>query len=61
MIAPEIINYELTTIKQPAREKGAKACEVLQEIIKNPTLAEKPETIIFEPELIIRRSCGCLS
>jgi LacI family transcriptional regulator len=47
----------LTTVKQPLREMGLKAAQVLLERIADP---EKPwpEEIVMEPKLIVRESTG---
>ncbi|MGI2328229.1 LacI family DNA-binding transcriptional regulator [Planococcus sp. YIM B11945] len=50
----------LTTIKQPAYEMGRGAAERLIQSIKTNRQEEQwePETIQFEPSLVVRRSCG---
>lgn len=47
----------LTTVKQPLREMGLKAAQVLLERIANPE-QEWPAEIVMEPELIVRESTG---
>ena len=48
--------FNLTTIRQPIMQFGAKAVETLIDLIKNGT---KPSRrIIMDTELIIRESCG---
>jgi len=47
----------LTTVKQPLRQMGLKAAQVLLERIANPE-QEWPQEIVMEPELIVRESTG---
>ncbi|GGF40424.1 LacI family transcriptional regulator [Microbacterium sorbitolivorans] len=44
----------LSSIRQPARLIGSRALEVLEALIDDP--ARAPETIEFEPELVVRAS-----
>ena len=44
----------LSSIRQPARLIGSRALELLEALIDNPDRA--PETIEFEPELVVRAS-----
>ncbi|MEH7111310.1 LacI family DNA-binding transcriptional regulator [Neobacillus niacini] len=53
----ELVDPPLTSVYQPAYEMGEKAAKRLIELIKNTDKTE-PETTIFEPKLIIRKSCG---
>ena len=46
----------LTSIRQPAQLIGSRALDLLAALIEDPTRA--PETIEFEPELIVRASTG---
>lgn len=46
----------LSSIRQPARLIGTRALAVLEALIEDPDRA--PETIEFEPELVIRASTG---
>jgi DNA-binding LacI/PurR family transcriptional regulator len=45
----------LTTIRQPLRRMGEMAAQLLLKRIQNPTEAY-PDTVIFEPELMVRES-----
>jgi LacI family transcriptional regulator len=45
----------LTTIRQPLRRMGEMAAQMLLKRIQNPTEAY-PETVVFEPELMVRES-----
>jgi len=47
----------LTTIQQPAYEMGRVAAERLIQMIRGERAAE-PSTILLEPTLIVRKSCG---
>jgi LacI family transcriptional regulator len=47
----------LTTVRQPIRGIGERACEQLIERIANPTL--RPSVELLPTELVIRSSCGC--
>jgi LacI family transcriptional regulator len=49
-------NPQLTTIRQPIRRFGYKAVETLLDIIKNG--AQPLRRIMFDTELIVRKSCG---
>jgi len=46
----------LTTIRQPIREAGALAVEMLVDILENG--AEPARRIILPTELVVRASCG---
>jgi LacI family transcriptional regulator len=47
----------LTTVHQPMRMLGSRACDLLLERISNPKL---PPTVELLPtELVLRQSCGC--
>jgi DNA-binding LacI/PurR family transcriptional regulator len=51
---------DLTSVKQPAAEKGRAAAEILLELIDARGDRETPDTIrVLEPELVVQRSCGC--
>lgn len=50
---------ELTSVKQPAVEKGYKACEMLVDLIDHPGKINKTKSLIIEPQLTLRKSCGC--
>ena len=47
----------LTTVNQPIRSIGERACERLIERIATPTL--RPSVELLPTELVIRSSCGC--
>ncbi len=46
----------LTSIRQPAHLIGSRALDVLATLVDDPT--REPETIEFEPELVVRESTG---
>jgi LacI family transcriptional regulator len=50
---------DLTSIRQPGVEKGKAASEILMELIENPDQKPASETVILEPTMTIRESCGC--
>ncbi len=47
----------LTTVHQPMRAIGERACERLIERIGNPSL--RPRVELLQTELVLRSSCGC--
>ena len=47
----------LTTVHQPMREIGERACERLFERIADPAL--RPKVELLPTELVLRESCGC--
>ena len=47
----------LTTVHQPMREIGERACERLFERIADPSL--RPTVELLPTELVLRESCGC--
>jgi LacI family transcriptional regulator len=49
---------EMTSVRQPGREKGEQAAKLLFELVNNGR-AVKPRTIILEPTLTVRETCGC--
>lgn len=51
-----IATVSLTTVRQPAREIGEQAVQILLEEIKNGTGGIKK--VVLKPELVIRKSCG---
>ena len=51
-----LANPQLTTIRQPIRRFGYKAVETLLDIIQNGS--QPLRRVIFDTELIIRKSCG---
>jgi LacI family transcriptional regulator len=48
---------QLTTVYQPMRTLGERACALLLERIADPSLPARSDTLATE--LVIRRSCGC--
>jgi LacI family transcriptional regulator len=48
----------LTTVRQPMRQLGERACTLLLQRIADPSLPRRAERLPVE--LIIRESCGCL-
>lgn len=49
-------DVHLTTVRQPVAQFGAKAVEILIDLVENGTYP--PRHIIMETELVIRESCG---
>ena len=47
----------MTALAQPCQEMGMRAIKLLLRRIKTPQ--RRPVTIVLEPELKIRHSCGC--
>lgn len=47
----------LTTVHEPAQDKGYKAAEMLLKMLDDPK--KKPKPFFFKPKLIKRTSCGC--
>jgi LacI family transcriptional regulator len=47
----------LTAVAQPCQEIGVRAIKLLLKRIKTPQ--RRPVTIVLEPELKLRHSCGC--
>jgi len=58
---PDFVCSDLTSIRQPGREKGETAARLLLDILNNNGAGHKKQTVILEPKLTIRRSCGCLT
>ncbi len=50
------LSVPLTTVRQPAREIGRQAAQILLEEIENEI--SEPKKIVLKPELIVRKSCG---
>jgi DNA-binding LacI/PurR family transcriptional regulator/signal transduction histidine kinase len=48
----------LTTIRQPLYEQGRRAAEMLLALLAGEDV---PERVMLPTELVVRRSCGCLS
>jgi LacI family transcriptional regulator len=55
IIVAEYFNPRLTTVRQPLQKMGWTAAETLVKRIQSPE-APYPETIWFEPELVVRES-----
>lgn len=49
----------ITSVEQPALEKGYQAAELLYEQLPGTGDTKEHRTIINTPKLIIRKSCGC--
>lgn len=47
----------LTSVRQPIRQIGERACARLLDKIANPALPRQVE--VLPTELVIRESCGC--
>ena len=54
--AAALSDVQLTTIRQPVTQLGAKAVEILIDLVENGV--NPPRHIIMETELVIRESCG---
>jgi LacI family transcriptional regulator len=52
-----LLTPPLTTVRQPMRELGERACSLLLERVADPTIPPRAERL--PTELIIRESCGC--
>jgi LacI family transcriptional regulator len=52
-----LTDVALTTVHQPMRKVGERACDRLIELIAAPAL--RPEIELLPTELVIRSSCGC--
>jgi LacI family transcriptional regulator len=52
-----LADIALTTVHQPMRKVGERACDRLLELIAEPTL--RPKVELLPTELVIRSSCGC--
>jgi LacI family transcriptional regulator len=52
-----LTDVALTTVHQPMRKVGERACERLIERIADPAL--RPRVEVLPTELVIRSSCGC--
>jgi LacI family transcriptional regulator len=52
-----LTDVPLTTVHQPMRKIGERACDRLIELISAPGL--RPEIELMPTELVIRSSCGC--
>lgn len=56
--ATQFVTPPLTTVRQPTHEIGTHAVECLLALLSGE---EAPEQTVLPTELVIRRSCGCLS
>ncbi|SMD08008.1 LacI family DNA-binding transcriptional regulator [Sporomusa malonica] len=54
----ELIDPPVTVIAQPVYAMGNKAASMLIKRLKAVRPSQKPATVMFEPELIKRKSCG---
>jgi LacI family transcriptional regulator len=52
-----LIAPSLTTVHQPMRQLGQRACSRLLERIANPALPHRVD--LLPTELVVRESCGC--
>jgi LacI family transcriptional regulator len=52
-----LVDPPLTTVRQPIRMLGERACARLLDRIANPALS--PAVELLPPELVLRSSCGC--
>jgi DNA-binding LacI/PurR family transcriptional regulator len=57
IIAAEYYNPPLTTVEQPMLEMGRIAADMLMDAIEG-TLEEGRSSVILDPKLIVRESCG---
>ena len=53
-----VSDAQLTTVRQPVVQFGAKAVEILIDLIENGL--QPPRHIIMDTELVIRKSCGTI-
>jgi LacI family transcriptional regulator len=56
--AASIATVSLTTVRQPIREIGKQAVQIILEEIENRTSDIRIKKVILKPELVIRKSCG---
>lgn len=54
--AAEFSNPPLTTVRQPLREQGARAAEMILARLRGEAVLDR---VTLHPELVIRHSCGC--
>ncbi|MDF2572229.1 MAG: kdgR 4 [Sporomusa sp.] len=54
----ELIEPPVTVIAQPVYDMGNKAASMLIKRLKSTRIAKKTAIVMFEPELIKRKSCG---
>ena len=48
----------ITSVKETVIDKGTAAARMLLNVLAEPEKHTEPERIIFEPELVVRQSCG---
>jgi sigma-B regulation protein RsbU (phosphoserine phosphatase) len=48
----------MTTVRQPSREQGRRAAELLLDLLEGKPV---PRKVVLPTELVVRRSCGCAS
>jgi LacI family transcriptional regulator len=53
----EFFEVPLTTFRQPARQIGARAAQILIARLKGEEMP--PQHVVLKPQLIVRRSSGC--
>jgi DNA-binding LacI/PurR family transcriptional regulator/signal transduction histidine kinase len=46
----------MTTVRQPSREQGSRAAELLLDLLDGKPV---PRKVVLPTELVVRRSCGC--
>jgi len=56
----EYVRPALTTVRQPIEKIGEKAVEMLVAMIREDGTGQVAQQVRFEPELVIRQSCGPL-
>jgi len=54
----ELIDPPVTVVSQPTYAMGQEAAALLIKRLKSKKTSRKPAVILFNPELIIRKSCG---
>jgi DNA-binding LacI/PurR family transcriptional regulator len=53
-----LIDPPVTVVAQPAYQMGEKAASILIKRIKAGKPPKKPALVVYEPQLIVRKSCG---
>ena len=53
-----LIDPPITVVAQPDYKMGSKAAAMVIKRIKTGKIGEKPSIVIYQPELIVRKSCG---
>lgn len=54
----DLIDPPITVIRQPTYQIGSKAATLLIKRARSHGRSGKPSLVVFEPELVIRQSCG---